>query len=95
MIVYATYEGNGKKYFYKVPINYRLSKLNDRQCFSSKELDEEVLSLYRADRNHFYDVAAIIDRPGAGTPEEAINNPMFTATIAPLTDGGTFDYIYD
>lgn len=95
VIVYATYEGNGKKYFYKVPINYRLSKLNDRQCFSSKELDEEVLSLYRADRNHFYDVTAIIDRTGAGTPEEAINNPMFTATIAPLTDGGTFDYIYD
>lgn len=95
VIVYAEYESNGNKYYYKVPINYRLSDKNDRQCFSSKELDEDVLSLYRADRNHFYDVTAIIDRPGAGTPEEAINNPMFTATIAPLTDGGTFDYIYD
>lgn len=93
VIVQAPY--NGKKYFYKVPINYRMYEYNDRQCFSELRLNEMILPLYRADRNHFYDVTAIIDRTGGGTPEEAINNPIFTATIAPLTDGGTFDYIYD
>lgn len=95
--VYAIVQApfNGKSYFYKVPVNYRLYKYNDRQCFSEHVLYNEILPLYRADRNHFYDVTAIIDRAGAGTPEEAATNPYFTATIAPMNDGGTFDYIYD
>lgn len=93
-IVYTPYEGDGKSYYYKVPINFRLSDLNDRQCFNETELDD-VLSLYRADRNHFYDVTAIIDRAGASTPQEAVSNPYFTATIADMNDGGTYDYIYD
>lgn len=84
-----------KKYYYKVPINYRFYKKNDAMCFSVDEVRNEILPLYRADRNHFYDVTAIIDRAGAGTPEEAATNPYFTATIAPMNDGGTFDYIYD
>lgn len=95
--VYAIVQApfKGKTYFYKVPVNKRLYKYNDQQCFSEHVLFNDILPLYRADRNHFYDVTAIIDRQGASTPSEAASNPYFIATIADMTDGGTFDYIYD
>lgn len=92
-IVQATFKD--KKYYYKVPVNRRFYSKNDAICFSIDELRNEILPLYRADRNHFYDIVALIDRPGAGTPEEAMTNPYFTVKIADMEDGGTFDYIYD
>ncbi len=92
LLVKAPYKG--KQYFYRVPINYRLPTINDQQCYSAEDLTERVFSLYRAERNHFYDITAFIDREGAASPAEAID-PAFTLTVAPMEDGGTYDYIYD
>lgn len=98
LIVKAPYTnpttGATREYFYKVPINYRVSAINDQQCFSAADLTDKVFPLYRAERNHFYDITALIDRPGAATPLEA-TALRFTLTVAPLIDGGTYDYIYD
>ncbi|MCM1092519.1 MAG: hypothetical protein NC421_01035 [Lachnospiraceae bacterium] len=98
LIVKAPYtnpaNGATREYFYKVPVNYRVSAINDQQCFSAADLTDKVFPLYRAERNHFYDITALIDRPGAATPLEA-TALRFTLTVAPLIDGGTYDYIYD
>lgn len=51
-------------YIYKIPINYRISTINDQQCFSENDLIYKVFNLYRAERNHFYDITVLIDRPG-------------------------------
>ena len=93
LIIKAPY--NGKDYFYKVPVNYRFASISDQQCYSAADLTDRVFPLYRADRNHFYDIVALIDREGAPTPEKAATNPYFTVRIADMEDGGTFDYIYD
>ncbi|MDE6268092.1 MAG: hypothetical protein K2M04_03315 [Muribaculaceae bacterium] len=92
LIIKAAYMG--KQYFYKVPVNYRVSDINDQQCFSRDDLTGNVFALYRLQRNHFYDIVALIDREGAPTPQQAID-PLFILNVAPLTHGGTFDYIYD
>lgn len=92
LLVKAPYQG--KQYFYRVPINYRLPTINDQQCYSAEDLTDRVFSLYRAERNHFYDITAFIDREGAASPTEAVD-PAFTLTVAPMEDGGTYDYIYD
>ena len=98
LIVKAPYTdpatGSAREYFYKVPVNYRVSAINDQQCFSAADLTDKVFPLYRAERNHFYDIIATIDRPGAATPLEA-TALRFTLTVAPLFDGGTYDYIYN
>lgn len=98
LIVKAPYTdpatGSTREYFYKVPVNYRVSAINDQQCFSAADLTDKVFPLYRAERNHFYDIIATIDRPGAATPLEA-TALRFTLTVAPLIDGGTYDYIYN
>lgn len=90
LIVKAKYEG--KDYFYKVPTNYRFYLKNDQLCYSKEEI-KEVMSLYRAERNHFYDIVATVDRAGAASPAEAIN-PAFTLEVAPLTADSPLDYIY-
>ena len=92
MLIKAPY--NGHQFFYRVPINYRVSTINDQQCFSAADLTGKVLNLYRAQRNHFYDIEVYLDREGASTPQEA-TDPYFNLKVAPLVDGGTFDYIYD
>lgn len=89
-ILRAPYQG--KQYYYRVPVNYRISSINDQQCFSESDLVNKVLNLYRVQRNHFYDVTVTVDRPGAATPTRA---PYLTIDIDPLIDGGTYDYIYD
>lgn len=88
LIVKATYDG--VNYFYKVPVNYRLAKINDQQCFTSEDLKTEIFPLYRLQRNHFYDVVATIDRPGATSL-----HATFFLSVVPYIDGGAFDYIYD
>lgn len=92
LLIKAPY--NGKFYFYRVPVNYRLPSINDQQCYSASDLTDIVFALYRAERNHFYDITAFIDREGADSPEQAVD-PAFTLKVAPMTDGGTYDYIYD
>ena len=52
------------QFLYKVPINYRISVINDQQCFSRNDLINKVFNLYRAERNHFYDITVLIDSPG-------------------------------
>jgi len=80
---------NTTNYFYKVPVNYRLYENNDRQCFSENEIKNSIFPLYRVGRNCFYDITATIDRKGGESPELAI-----LLSVAPLADGGTYDYIY-
>lgn len=93
LIVKAQYQGTW--YFYKVPVNYRFASINDQQCYSMEDLTGKVFPLYRAERNTFYDITAVIDKSGAPSPDAAARNPRFTATIADMNDGGTYDYIYD
>lgn len=90
LLVQAPY--HGKQYFYKVPVNYRFYAKNDQQCFGGKELENEIYPLYQIRPNTFYDISAIIDRPGAAEPATA---PYLTISVAPMVDGGTFDYVYD
>lgn len=90
LLVQAPY--NGKQYFYKVPVNYRFYAKNDQQCFGWDELNNEIYPLYQIRPNTFYDITAIIDRPGAAEPATA---PYLTISVAPMVDGGTFDYVYD
>lgn len=88
----VTYETN--TYFYRVPINYRISSINDQQCFSRSDLINKVFNLYRAERNCFYDITVMVDREGAASPEQAVD-PRFTLNVMTLADGGTYDYIYE
>ncbi len=90
--IVTTYET--KEYFYRVPINYRISSINDQQCFSADDLTNKMFNLYRAERNYFYDITVILDREGAASPEE-VQAPKFTLKVVPYTNAGTFDYIYD
>lgn len=91
LLVKAPYKGH--EYFYRVPVNYRLPSINDQQCYSAADLADMVFSLYRAERNCFYDITAFIDREGAATPEHALD-PAFAVSIAPMEDGGSTDYYY-
>lgn len=59
-----TTEEKTSQFLYKVPINYRISVINDQQCFSRNDLINKVFNLYRAERNHFYDITVLIDSPG-------------------------------
>lgn len=88
LIVKAQYESSW--YYYKVPVNFRFATINDHQCFDMSELTEQIFPLYRADRNTFYDIIALIDRAGGDRPETAVN-----ATIGILGDGGIIRYILD
>lgn len=88
LIVKAQYESSW--YYYKVPVNFRFATINDHQCFDMSELTEQIFPLYRADRNTFYDIIALIDRAGGDRPETAVN-----ATIGILGDGGIIRYIRD
>lgn len=88
LIVKAQYESSW--YYYKVPVNFRFATINDHQCFDMSELTEQIFPLYRADRNTFYDIIALIDRVGGDRPETAVN-----ATIGILSDGGIIRYIRD
>lgn len=57
-------EDTPAEYLYRIPINYRLSSINDQQCFSEFDLINRVFPLYRVQRNHFYDITVILDRSG-------------------------------
>ncbi|MDE6269390.1 MAG: hypothetical protein K2M12_00865 [Muribaculaceae bacterium] len=97
LLIKAPYaETQGEKttdYFYRVPLNYRITNINDQQCFSEADLTDKVFGLYRVQRNHFYDITVLLDRPGAVRPNEAVA-PSFLLQVADLTDGGTYDYYY-
>ena len=64
VLLLAPYGNEGKRYYYKIPVNYRLPVNND-------DIDpdpEEYKHLYRLQRNHIYDISVTIDREGG--PEE-------------------------
>ena len=64
---------NGTLYWYKIPVNFRLTQNNDKAYFTEVEI-EEVKDLYRIKRNHLYDITATIDHEGG--------NGMFEKKIA-------------
>lgn len=67
ILLYApfTEDGETAKYYYKVPVNYRLQQDNDKV---GATVDE---SLYQLKRNHIYDISVTIDRKG-GTKEQPV-----------------------
>lgn len=67
ILLYAPFTENGEtnKYYYKVPVNYRLQQDNDKV---GATVDE---SLYQLKRNHIYNISVKIDRKG-GTKEQPV-----------------------
>lgn len=62
---------DGKYYYYKVPVNYRLPENND-----AVDIDKDSYKhLYRLQRNYIYDITVSIDRPG-GPEYEPIELPL-------------------
>ena len=59
IILLAPYGNDGKKYYYKVPVNYQLPDDNDATTPHPSYKD-----LYRLQRNHIYDITVTIDREG-------------------------------
>lgn len=59
IILLAPYGNDGKKYYYKVPVNYQLPEDNDATTPNASYKD-----LYRLQRNHIYDITVTIDREG-------------------------------
>ncbi len=76
IILYATYGNDGKKYYYKVPINYQLPEDND-----AITPDESYKDLYRLQRNYLYDITVTIDRKG-GSEKEPVETD-FTIVVEP------------
>ena len=78
---------NGKDYFYKVPVNKRLSEDNDAATTDWTKFEP----LYRFDRNTIYDVTAKVDREGGDTPENPATlyvNPI----VSDWDDNIAWDY---
>lgn len=78
---------NNKDYFYKVPVNKRLSEDNDAATTDWTKFEP----LYRFDRNTIYDVTAKVDREGGDTPENPATlyvNPI----VSDWDDNIAWDY---
>ena len=76
IILYAPYGDDGKKYYYKVPINYQLPEDND-----AITPDESYKDLYRLQRNYLYDITVTIDRKGGSEKEPVVTD--FTIVVEP------------
>ena len=62
--------GEGR-YYYKVPVNFAISKDNDKVEFSKEDIENLRNGYYRMLRNHIYDITVTIDREGGITEGEA------------------------
>lgn len=76
IMLYAPYGNDGKKYYYKVPVNYQLPEDND-----AITPDESYKDLYRLQRNYIYDITVKIDRKG-GSEKEPVTVPL-TVVVEP------------
>ena len=59
-------------YYYKVPVNFAISKDNDKVSFSKEDIEDLRNNYYRMLRNHIYDITVTIDREGGITEDEAV-----------------------
>ena len=69
-ILLETPYGEGR-YYYKVPVNFAISKDNDKVEFSKEDIENLRNGYYRMLRNHIYDITVTIDREGGITEGEA------------------------
>lgn len=83
LLICAPY--NGEKGYYKIPVNHQLPDNSDRTDY---EYTNEVRSLFRVERNHFYDISVTIDLPGGPIEDPVI--PDFTIRINDWTEGGNY-----
>lgn len=80
IILYAPYGDDGKKYYYKVPVNYQLPEDND-----DINPDESYKNLYRLQRNYIYDITVTIDREG-GTEYNPKEVDALQVIVVPWTE---------
>ena len=76
---------NNTEGYYKIPVNHQLPDDSDRTDY---EYTNEVRSLFRVERNHFYDISVTIDSPGGPIEDPVV--PAYTITINDWTEGGDY-----
>ena len=76
---------NGVKGYYKIPVNHQLPDDSDQ---SDYEYTNEIRSLYRLERNHFYDISVTIDLPGGPIEDPVI--PDFSIRINDWIEDGDY-----
>lgn len=86
--------------YYKVPVNYRLSAVNNTPPSADEEAARQ--ALYKLERNRLYDVLAVIDKLGSTSPTTAVTlNANFTIQdwttkeVLVAVDGINFIYVKD
>lgn len=67
VLLLAPYGDDGKRYYYKIPVNYRLPENND----DINPDPEKYKHLYRLQRNYIYDITVTIDKEGGPEEKEA------------------------
>lgn len=76
---------NNTEGYYKIPVNHQLPDDSDQ---SDYEYTNEIRSLYRLERNHFYDISVTIDLPGGPIEDPVI--PDFSIRINDWAEGGDY-----
>ena len=76
---------NNTEGYYKIPVNHQLPDDSDRTDY---EYTNEVRSLFRVERNHFYDISVTIDLPGGPLEDPVI--PDFSIRINDWKEGGDY-----
>ena len=79
---------NGKDYYYKVPVNKRISDTNDETTINW----DNYKAMYSISRNTIYDVTAKIDRQGGESPEDAAT--LYVKPTVKAWNAGA-EYAYD
>lgn len=86
ILLEAPYEG--KRYHYKIPLNYRLPDYNDKKTLTEAEY-WEVRDLYRLQRNHVYRILATVDVEGGLIDDP--QQPALTVKVLNWTTGEYFN----
>ena len=76
---------NNTEGYYKIPVNHQLPDDSDRTDY---EYTNEVRSLFRVERNHFYDISVTIDLPGGPIEDPVI--PDFSIRINDWIEDGDY-----
>lgn len=72
--------GEGR-YYYKVPVNFAISKDNDKVEFSKEDIENLRNGYYRMLRNHIYDITVTIDREG-GTVSKPVTPKLYYQVLS-------------